>query len=137
MAAKSKAGVTVTLTRVGSSPTNETAVATTETLLFVVTHLMTFKFGTVYTTPEGIRDIYRLQVEIFSSPVYVTFYLVAMFIIFSHLWHGLTSAAQSLGADHPQWTPRVLVAGRLLSVAIAGGFFILPIFTFFVSRGAR
>lgn len=109
----------------------------TITLLFVVTHLMTFKFGTVYTTPEGIRDIYRLQVEVFSDPLYVTFYLVAMFIIFSHLWHGLTSAAQSLGAAHPQWTPRVLVAGRLLSAVIAGGFFIIPIFTFFVSRGAR
>jgi len=109
----------------------------TITLLFVVTHLMTFKFGTVYTTPEGIRDIYRLQVEIFSSPVYVTFYLVAMFIIFSHLWHGLSSAAQSMGVDHPAWTPRILVVGRLLSAAIAGGFFIIPIFTFFVSRGAR
>jgi len=109
----------------------------TITLLFVVTHLMTFKFGTVYTTAEGIRDIYRLQVEIFSSPVYVTFYLVAMFIIFSHLWHGLSSAAQSMGVDHPAWTPRILVAGRLLSAAIAGGFFIIPIFTFFASRGAR
>lgn len=109
----------------------------TITLLFVVTHLMTFKFGTVYTTAEGIRDIYRLQVEIFSNPLYVTFYLVAMFIIFSHLWHGLTSAAQSLGAAHPQWTPRVLLGGRLLSAAIAGGFFIIPIFTFFVARGSR
>ena len=105
--------------------------------LFVVTHLVTFKFGPVYTTPEGIRDLYRLQVEIFSQPAYVGFYLVAMGIIFSHLWHGLSSAAQSLGLAHATWTPRLLVAGRLVSAAIAAGFFVIPVFTFFLSRGAR
>ena len=35
----------------------------TITLLFVVTHLATFKFGTYYETPEGIRDLYRLQLS--------------------------------------------------------------------------
>lgn len=105
--------------------------------LFVVTHLLTFKFGPVYTTPDGLRDLYRLQIEIFRQPRYVLFYLLAMGIIFSHLWHGITSAAQSLGIDHPAWTPRLVVAGRLLSAAIAGGFFVIPIFTFLLSRGAR
>ena len=46
------------------------------TALFVVTHLATFKFGPFYAAPDGIRDIYRLQLEVFSSPVYVGFYLV-------------------------------------------------------------
>jgi succinate dehydrogenase / fumarate reductase, cytochrome b subunit len=106
------------------------------TALFVVTHLATFKFGTFYEAPDGIRDLYRLQLEVFGSPAYVVFYLVAMAVIFFHLWHGLSSAAQSLGVDHPQWTPRILVAGRVLAVAIAGGFFIIPIYTFLLSRGA-
>lgn len=109
----------------------------TFTLLFVVTHLVTFKFGAWYETPEGIRDLYRLQVQVFSHPGYVAFYLVAMAVIFFHLWHGLSSAAQSLGIDHPAWTPRLLVLGRVLTAAIAGGFVVLPIATFFVSRGAR
>lgn len=109
----------------------------TITLLFVVSHLFTFKFGTYYETPEGIRDLYRLQVEIFTNPGYVAFYLVAMGVIFFHLWHGLSSAAQSLGIDHPHWTPRFLVLGRVLTAAIAGGFFMLPIATFLISRGAR
>ena len=109
----------------------------TITLLFVVSHLATFKFGTYYESPAGIRDLYRLQLEIFSHPGYVAFYLVAMSVIFFHLWHGLSSAAQSLGLDHPNWTPRILVLGRLLTVVIAGGFFVLPIATFLISRGAR
>ena len=107
------------------------------TLLFVVSHLLTSKFGTYYETPAGIRDLYRLQLEIFSNPGYVAFYLVAMSVIFFHLWHGLSSAAQSLGIDHPNWTPRILVLGRVLTAAIAGGFFLLPIATFLISRGAR
>lgn len=104
------------------------------TALFVATHLATFKFGAFYES-AGIRDLYRLQLEIFSAPGYVVFYLVAMALIFFHLWHGLSSAAQSLGVDHPQWTPRILVLGRVLSIAIAGGFFIIPIYTFLLSRG--
>jgi succinate dehydrogenase / fumarate reductase cytochrome b subunit len=108
----------------------------TITALFVVTHLATFKFGAYYETPEGIRDLYRLQLQVFSSPGYVAFYLVAMAVIFFHLWHGLSSAAQSLGIDNAQWTPRILVAGRVLAFAIAGGFFIIPIYTFILSRGA-
>ena len=108
----------------------------TITALFVVTHLATFKFGTYYETPEGLRDLYRLQLQVFSSPAYVGFYLLAMAVIFFHLWHGLSSAAQSLGIDQAQWTPRILVAGRVLALGIAGGFFIIPIYTFLLSRGA-
>ena len=108
----------------------------TITALFVVTHLATFKFGAYYETPAGIRDLYRLQLDIFSSPGYVAFYLVAMAVIFFHLWHGLSSAAQSLGVDSPQWTRRVLVVGRVLALGIAGGFFVIPIYTFLLSWGA-
>ncbi len=109
----------------------------TITALFVVTHLLTFKFGAHYVAVDGVRDLYRLQLEVFSQPLYVLFYVVAMFIIFSHLWHGLSSAAQSMGIDHKQWTPRIILAGRLLSLVIAGGFLIIPIFTFLLSRSAR
>lgn len=107
------------------------------TALFVVTHLMTFKFGPYYETADGVRDLYRLQLEVFSSPLYVAFYVVAMGVIFFHLWHGLSSAAQSLGLDHPAWTPRVLLTGRILSILIGGGFLILPIYTFLIAGGGR
>lgn len=99
-------------------------------LLFVVTHLLTFKFGTYYETPEGIRDLYRLQLAVFSNPGYVAFYLVAMGVIVFHLWHGASSAMQSFGIDSPTWTPRVRVMGRGLAVSLGLGFAILPIYTF-------
>ena len=102
----------------------------TITLLFVVTHLATFKFGTYYETPEGIRDLYRLQLAVFSNPGYVAFYFVAMGVIVFHLWHGASSAVQSFGINSQTWTPRVQWMGRGLAVILGLGFAILPLYTF-------
>jgi succinate dehydrogenase / fumarate reductase cytochrome b subunit len=107
----------------------------TITLLFVVTHLLTFKFGAYYETPEGIRDLYRLQRAVFSSPGYVAFYLVAMMVILFHLWHGASSAIQSFGFNNPTWAPRFIVAGRILAVVLGLGFAILPLYTFALGAG--
>jgi len=99
-------------------------------LLFVVTHLATFKYGPYYETAGGIRDIYRLQLAVFSNPAYVAFYIVAMGIIVFHLWHGVTSALQSFGINSPTWSPRLTVIGRGVAVLLGLGFAILPIYTF-------
>lgn len=107
----------------------------TITLLFVVTHLATFKFGTYYETPEGLRDLYRLQLGVFSNPGYVAFYVVAMGVIVFHLWHGVASALQSFGLNSPTWTPRLMLIGRGLAVLLGLGFALLPIYTLIL--GAR
>lgn len=107
----------------------------TITLLFVVTHLATFKFGPYYETAEGIRDLYRLQLAVFSSPGYVAFYIAAMGVILFHLWHGVSSAMQSFGISSPTWTPRLLWLGRGLALVLGLGFALLPVYTFLL--GAR
>jgi succinate dehydrogenase / fumarate reductase cytochrome b subunit len=58
-----------------------------------------------------------------------------MVVVGSHLWHGISSAFQSLGADHQGWTPRVLVGGKVLAVLIAGGFIVIALWAHFL--GAR
>jgi len=43
-------------------------------LVFVPIHLVTFKYGPNYASPEpGVRDLYRLLIEVFQSPAYVVF----------------------------------------------------------------
>jgi succinate dehydrogenase / fumarate reductase cytochrome b subunit len=101
-------------------------------LLFVVTHLVTFKFGPYYETADGIRDIYRLQLAVFSNPGYVAFYIVAMTVILFHLWHGVTSAMQSFGINSPTWSPRLQWLGRGLAIALGLGFAVLPVYTYIV-----
>ena len=98
-------------------------------LVFVVIHVKAFKYGPAYEAPglAGVHDLYRTEMENFANPLIVGFYLITMLIVGSHLWHGVSSAFQSLGADQPQWTPRVLVAGKVMAVLIAGGFIVIAI----------
>jgi succinate dehydrogenase / fumarate reductase cytochrome b subunit len=106
-------------------------------LLFVVIHVRTFKYGTEYEVPgsDGVRDLYRLEMENFSNPFVVAFYVLSMVIVGSHLWHGIASAFQSLGADNPRFTPRLLAAGKAMAVAIAAAFIVIAVWAYFA--GAR
>jgi succinate dehydrogenase / fumarate reductase cytochrome b subunit len=102
------------------------------TLAFVVLHLATFKYGPYYAShvPEE-RDLYRLLVEVFHRRGYVVFYVVTLAIIGLHLRHGISSAFQSLGLIPEAWTRRVLRAGVVLALAIAGGFVLIPVYVYF------
>ena len=101
-------------------------------LVFVIIHVRTFKYGTEYEAPgTGIRDLYRLEMENFVSPLAVGFYVLSMLVVGSHLWHGIASGFQSLGADQPRWTPRLLVAGKAMAVLIAGGFIVIALWAHF------
>jgi succinate dehydrogenase / fumarate reductase cytochrome b subunit len=97
-------------------------------LLFVPFHLVTFKYGPDYPSAEpGVRDLYRLTVEVFQSPAYVVFYLFAMVIVGLHLRHGVSSSLQSLGLIPDRWTRAFLRTGLALALLIGGGFFLIPI----------
>jgi len=106
-------------------------------LMFVIIHVRTFKYGTEYEAPgvTGMRDLYRLEMENFANPLALVFYVVSMLVVGSHLWHGVSSAFQSLGADQPRWTPRVLVAGKVMAVLVAGAFMAIAVWAHFL--GAR
>ena len=99
-------------------------------LVFVILHVQAFRFGSDYETAGGIRDLYRVEMEVFSNPLTVAFYVLTMVIVGSHLWHGVSSAFQSLGADNSRWTPRLLLAGRAVAVFIAVGFVVIAIWAY-------
>lgn len=105
-------------------------------LLFIVLHVQAFKYGAGYETPSGVRDLYRLEMDAFASPLTVGFYVLSMIVVGSHLWHGASSAFQSLGADHPTLTPKILAVTKGAAVIIAGGFIMIALWAHFVG-GAR
>ena len=101
------------------------------TLLFVGIHLAQMKYGAWYQIGDpAIRDLYRTEVEVFSSPLWVGVYVVCMILIGFHLRHGISSAFQSIGADHPVYTKRLVVAGTVLAILIGGGFAVIPIWIY-------
>ena len=71
-------------------------------LVFLVIHVKAFRFGVEHEWPAGGRDLYRLEMENFANPLTVAFYVLSMVVVGSHLWHGISSAFQSLGVDQPR-----------------------------------
>ena len=105
-------------------------------LVFVPFHLKTFKYGSHYESAEpGVRDLWRTVAEVFSRPGYVVFYVAGMAIIGFHLWHGVSSALQSLGIDRLGWSPVLRRIGWTVAVVLAVGFLSIPVYFFLL--GAR
>ncbi|NEP61117.1 MAG: succinate dehydrogenase cytochrome b subunit [Symploca sp. SIO2G7] len=100
--------------------------------LFLVWHLVTFKFGARYIeSGSNIRDLARLVVEKFQQPLYVSTYIGVMVMLASHLRHGIWSALQSLGALNAAVRPAVYTISFVLAAGIALGFVALPLGIYF------
>jgi len=101
-------------------------------LVFVIVHVVTFKYGPYYEVPGSeVRDLARMVYESFGQPLNAGFYVAVMVLIGFHLRHGLSSAFQSLGADGPRFTPAIQLVGYLLAVVLAAGFAFIPIWVYF------
>ena len=103
-------------------------------LVFVPIHVWMFKYGTHYDYGNGVRDLYRTEVENFSSPLAVGLYILAMILVGLHLWHGVGSSFQSLGVNGPRFTPAIQTIGKVSAVVIAGGFIVITLWVFLVAR---
>lgn len=101
--------------------------------VFVVLHLLTFKFGPHYSVDYGkgeIRDLYRLILEVFQQPVYVAGYFLCMIVLGLHLSHGFYSSVQTLGIHHPKYNPAIKIVGHVYALAVSAGFAAQPIYVF-------
>jgi len=96
-------------------------------LAFLIIHVKTFRFSPEVEWPAGGRDLYLLEMQAFTNPLMVGFYIISMVVVGSHLWHGVSSAFQSLGADKPAWTRFILPAGKIIAVLVAGGFIVIAV----------
>lgn len=100
--------------------------------IFVVIHVRQFKFGSFYLVEgsDAVRDLYRTEIEVFQQPVWVAFYVISTLLVALHLRHGIASAFQSLGFDHPTYTRKIVTWGIIGAVIIGGGLAIIPIWVY-------
>lgn len=102
-------------------------------LVFVILHLITFKFGTHYeTTVNGVamRDLAKLMVEVFQSPSYVAWYIVCLFLLGFHLKHGVGSSFQSLGLMEGTYRNLWKNLSCIYGFVVALGFIAQPLYIF-------
>ncbi len=109
---------------------SRTMVVTGTTLgIFLVAHLLTFKFGPYYSTElqgETVRDLARLVVEVFRQPAPTLVYSAVLLGLGVHLRHGLWSALQSLGLLQGPQRSLAVGASLVLAIAMVLGFGVLP-----------
>ena len=92
-------------------------------LVFVIIHLFTFHF-----VERGDQGLFPIVAAVFHRPGYVVFYLFSMLVAAFHIKHGFWSAFQSIGANHPKYTPLIRGVAVVFSVAVVLGFGSIPLF---------
>ena len=102
--------------------------------LFLVLHFMHFYFVKLGIVPVPAaangnpHDFYHMAIALFSNPFYSWMYVAVMMFLGFHLNHALQSAFQTMGWNHPLYTPIIKWVGTLYSIGIAVGFSIIPIY---------
>jgi len=106
-------------------------------LVFIIMHIITFKYGTYYeTTVNGVvmRDLARLIIETFQQPAYVVWYVVCLVLLGFHLSHGVGSTFQSLGLMEGTYRNFWKKLSCVYAVVVALGFLSQPIYVFLFSH---
>lgn len=101
-------------------------------LVFVVFHILHMTTGTVHPSfdsggPNRIPDAYHNLVTGLSNPWVAGFYGLAMVAILFHLYHGVWSMFQTLGANHPKYAGWRRPIAVVVSIVIFLGFISIPV----------
>jgi len=94
-------------------------------IVFIVFHILHFTTGTFLPGwQEGkVGDNVKLGFQ--SVPVAI-FYIVAMLSLGLHFSHGIWSAFQTLGVNHPAYNRSRKLLAWGLAIAVAGGLATIP-----------
>lgn len=104
--------------------------------IFLAIHFMNFYFVKLgwSVVPEGAHtvngnhDFYHMALNLFSNPFYSVLYMVLILGLGFHLHHAFQSAFQSLGINHPTYTPVIQAIGTVYTVVVTLGFMSIPLY---------
>ena len=93
---------------------------------FVIGHLLHLTTGTIH--PQFVElHAYQNLVYGFSNPIVAGLYIVGMILVGLHLRHGIWSMFQSIGFNHPRYTPLIQKFAAIFSWVLIAGFISVPI----------
>ncbi|OFZ40048.1 MAG: hypothetical protein A2504_07870 [Bdellovibrionales bacterium RIFOXYD12_FULL_39_22] len=94
-------------------------------LIFLIIHLINFKFGPVYIgTFDGtqMRDLHKLMLEFYQNKLNVIFYVGLMIVLAIHISHGVWSLCQSVGFNFDPYMKYIKIKAKFFAVLVAVGF---------------
>ncbi|MDP6938723.1 MAG: succinate dehydrogenase cytochrome b subunit [Planctomycetota bacterium] len=101
-------------------------------LLFLIVHIIDFRVPTLLGDMDNLGEA---VVQRLASPVGATIYLLGILALGLHLRHAIQSALQTLGIQHPNWSPLLRAGALALAAALALGFASFPVYCL-LSEGA-
>jgi len=102
--------------------------------LMTLFHLQLNLFWVDYPGCETseVRDIYRLEFEVFQSPGWCAFYMLSVLIFAAHMWLGWAKVVPAASMGIPKGHQRkVTILGQLITVVCASIYLSFPIYTHF------
>ena len=102
-------------------------------LAFIIYHLLHFTFVKVHpqygqlVDSQGRHDVYSMMVLSFQQPLISFAYIFALFLLCTHLSHGISSMFQSLGINSEGVRRGLSVWGGRIAWVIFAGYSAIPI----------
>lgn len=103
-------------------------------LVFLVYHILDMTTGNLHTSGFMAENValgrsyaYHNLVTELSHPWVAAIYIAAMLVILVHLWHGVWSMFQTVGAAHPKYARYRRPFAVLVAIVISFGFISIPV----------
>jgi succinate dehydrogenase / fumarate reductase cytochrome b subunit len=94
---------------------------------FIVFHILHLTTGTIRPAPFVELNPYDNMVQGFRQPAVALFYVISVCLLGAHLYHGAWSMFQSVGINHPRYTPGLRRFAAVMAFLLAIGFSTVPI----------
>ena len=95
-------------------------------LAFLIFHLLHLTWGTVHPNFQDVHPYENMVIGFQVIPVTI-FYVVAVSMLGLHLHHGVWSMFQTVGVNHPRYTPLLKKFSASASILLVLGFISIPI----------
>lgn len=96
-------------------------------VVFHVLHLTTGDVIPLATLPDGSYDVYANVVAGFRIWYVSVAYIVAVSLLGMHLYHGIYSMFQTVGANHPRYSPGLKRLAEGFAIALTAGYISIPV----------
>jgi succinate dehydrogenase / fumarate reductase cytochrome b subunit len=96
-------------------------------LVFIIYHILHFTIGIIQPDVYQFGAVYDNVVYGFRNYAISGFYILAMILLCTHIYHGAWSMFQSLGISHPTYTPLLRKFAALMAILIAIGNISIPV----------
>jgi succinate dehydrogenase / fumarate reductase cytochrome b subunit len=102
-------------------------------LIFLVIHLKGFWYEMHWGgigSRNGVKDLYAVVNAAYSQWWYVAIYVFSMLMLAFHLWHGFSSAFQTLGLNHMKYNGVINFVGKAFAIIVPALFALIPIWMY-------